>query len=150
MCKLLLRHNGRPNSPLIRQKHEMIRKCLTSGCYFHSALRHCSLFLLHTGVEILPFFWLDAHENMYQFPGTVYLFGKVWVQQAETHVRLAPSHSRVPLYCMYDYRIVGYFRGVYISQISNCCDSWMNFFFAKLIENHTHIPSVATSWVQSS
>ena len=30
MCKLLLR----PNSPLIRQKHEMIRKCLTSDCYF--------------------------------------------------------------------------------------------------------------------
>ena len=31
MCELLLRHNGRP---LIRQKHEMIRKCLMSDCYF--------------------------------------------------------------------------------------------------------------------
>ena len=34
MCKLLLRRNGRPNSPLIRQKYEMIRKCLMSDCYF--------------------------------------------------------------------------------------------------------------------
>ena len=34
MYKLLFRHNGRPNSPLIRQKHEMIRKCLTFDCYF--------------------------------------------------------------------------------------------------------------------
>ena len=25
---------GRPNSSLIRQKHEMIRKCLMSDCYF--------------------------------------------------------------------------------------------------------------------
>ena len=34
MCELLLRHNGRPNSLLIRQKHEMIRKCPMSNCYF--------------------------------------------------------------------------------------------------------------------
>ena len=34
MCKLLLRHNGRPNNHLIRQKHEMVRKCPMSDCYF--------------------------------------------------------------------------------------------------------------------
>ena len=34
MCELLLKHNGRPKSPLIRQKYEMVRKCLMSDCYF--------------------------------------------------------------------------------------------------------------------
>ena len=39
------------------------------------------------------------------------------------------------------YRIAGYFQGVYILRISK---------LLRLIENHTHVHSVATSWVQSS
>ena len=39
------------------------------------------------GSEVLPFFWLDAYEDHYHQPGTVFLFGKVWVPQANTHVR---------------------------------------------------------------
>ncbi len=39
------------------------------------------------GEEVLPFYWLDAYEDMYRQPGTVFLFGKVWVPQANTHVR---------------------------------------------------------------
>jgi len=38
-------------------------------------------------VEVLPFFWLDAYEDATHQPGTVYLFGKVWVQEVHTHVR---------------------------------------------------------------
>jgi len=35
---------------------------------------------------VLPFFWLDAYEDATHQPGTVYLFGKVWVQEVHTHV----------------------------------------------------------------
>ena len=34
MFTFLFRHNGRSNSSLIRQKHEMVRKCQMSDCYF--------------------------------------------------------------------------------------------------------------------
>lgn len=39
------------------------------------------------GNEVLSFFWLDAYEDYYRQPGTVYLFGKVWVPQVNAHVR---------------------------------------------------------------
>ena len=39
------------------------------------------------GEEVLPFFWLDAYEDSFHQPGTVYLIGKVWVEQANTYVR---------------------------------------------------------------
>ena len=39
------------------------------------------------GVETLPFFWLDAYEDPFNQPGTVYLFGKVWVEDVGMHVR---------------------------------------------------------------
>ena len=37
--------------------------------------------------EVLPFFWLDAYEDSFHQPGTVYLIGKVWVEQANAYVR---------------------------------------------------------------
>ena len=37
--------------------------------------------------EVLPFFWLDVYEDATHQPGTVHLFGKVWVQEVHTHVR---------------------------------------------------------------
>ena len=39
------------------------------------------------GEEVLSFFWLDAYEDIYRQPGTVFLVGKIWVPSANTHVR---------------------------------------------------------------
>ena len=39
------------------------------------------------GDKILHFYWLDVYEDYYRQPGTVYMFGKVWVEEAHTHVR---------------------------------------------------------------
>ncbi|XP_021372053.1 DNA polymerase alpha catalytic subunit-like [Mizuhopecten yessoensis] len=38
------------------------------------------------GEQVLRFYWLDAYEDPYNNPGTVYLFGKVWIDSAKTHV----------------------------------------------------------------
>eukprot|EP00731_Ephydatia_muelleri_P030456 Em0021g979a len=39
------------------------------------------------GQTMLPFFWLDAYEDPYKQPGTVYLFGKVYIETIRLHVR---------------------------------------------------------------
>lgn len=39
------------------------------------------------GESVLPFYWLDAYEDHYNQPGTVFLFGKVWVSDIQTFVR---------------------------------------------------------------
>ena len=49
---------------------------------------------------------------------------------------------------LYYYRIAGYIRGVYISWISKLL-RFAELISTKLIENHTHVASVATSRVQS-
>ncbi|XP_042526110.1 DNA polymerase alpha catalytic subunit [Dipodomys spectabilis] len=36
--------------------------------------------------EVFQFYWLDAYEDQYSQPGVVFLFGKVWVDSAKTHV----------------------------------------------------------------
>ena len=38
------------------------------------------------GEDVLRMFWLDAYEDKYNQPGTVYLFGKIWVESSKTHV----------------------------------------------------------------
>lgn len=38
------------------------------------------------GQEVLRFFYWDAHEEMFSQPGTVYLFGKVWIESAKAYV----------------------------------------------------------------
>ncbi|KAL8595946.1 hypothetical protein ACOMHN_018258 [Nucella lapillus] len=38
------------------------------------------------GNQVLRFYWLDAFEDPYKQPGSVYLFGKVWIESAEAHV----------------------------------------------------------------
>lgn len=38
------------------------------------------------GEEVLRFFWLDAYEDAYNQPGTVYMFGKVWIESSKTYV----------------------------------------------------------------
>ena len=44
---------------------------------------------------------------------------------------------------VYIYRMAGYFRGVYILQILKLLQ-FAELIFVKLIENHTHVPSVYT------
>ncbi|XP_073758055.1 DNA polymerase alpha catalytic subunit isoform X4 [Callorhinus ursinus] len=36
--------------------------------------------------QVFQFYWLDAYEDQYNQPGVVFLFGKVWIESAETHV----------------------------------------------------------------
>lgn len=38
------------------------------------------------GDQVLRMFWLDAYEDPFRQPGTVYLFGKVWVESMKGHV----------------------------------------------------------------
>uniref|UniRef100_A0A8D1KAH0 DNA polymerase alpha catalytic subunit n=1 Tax=Sus scrofa TaxID=9823 RepID=A0A8D1KAH0_PIG len=38
------------------------------------------------GEQVFQFYWLDAYEDQYSQPGVVFLFGKVWIELAETHV----------------------------------------------------------------
>lgn len=39
------------------------------------------------GNPIIRFYWLDAYEDPYSQPGIVYLFGKVWIDEVQSHVR---------------------------------------------------------------
>ena len=39
------------------------------------------------GDNILEFYWIDMYEDHYKQPGTVYIFGKVWVEKANSFVR---------------------------------------------------------------
>ncbi|OXB62902.1 hypothetical protein ASZ78_001024 [Callipepla squamata] len=36
--------------------------------------------------QVLRFYWLDAYEDQYTQPGVVFLFGKVWIESANTYV----------------------------------------------------------------
>ncbi|XP_074248318.1 DNA polymerase alpha catalytic subunit isoform X1 [Saimiri boliviensis] len=36
--------------------------------------------------QVFHFYWLDAYEDQYNQPGVVFMFGKVWIESAETHV----------------------------------------------------------------
>lgn len=38
------------------------------------------------GAQVLRLFWFDAYEDPFRQPGVVYLFGKVWVESAKSHV----------------------------------------------------------------
>ncbi|XP_075450380.1 DNA polymerase alpha catalytic subunit isoform X1 [Ascaphus truei] len=38
------------------------------------------------GDQVFRFYWLDAYEDQYNQPGVVYLFGKVWIESANTYV----------------------------------------------------------------
>ncbi|KAF7213996.1 DNA polymerase alpha catalytic subunit isoform X2 [Nothobranchius furzeri] len=38
------------------------------------------------GEQVFRFYWLDAFEDPYNQAGVVYLFGKVWIESAKSHV----------------------------------------------------------------
>uniref|UniRef100_A0A6A7FRZ6 DNA polymerase n=1 Tax=Hirondellea gigas TaxID=1518452 RepID=A0A6A7FRZ6_9CRUS len=43
------------------------------------------------GKQILRMFWLDAFEEPYRQPGTVFLFGKVWIESAKIYTSCCVS-----------------------------------------------------------
>ncbi|KAL7374271.1 hypothetical protein ABVT39_025356 [Epinephelus coioides] len=43
------------------------------------------------GEQVFRFYWLDAFEDPYSQPGVVYLFGKVWIESAKSHVSCCVS-----------------------------------------------------------
>ncbi|ETE64292.1 DNA polymerase alpha catalytic subunit, partial [Ophiophagus hannah] len=62
------------------------------------------------GQQVFKFYWLDAYEDQYKQPGVVFLFGKVWIQSAQSYVSccvtvkniertiyLLPRESRIEL-----------------------------------------------------
>ncbi|XP_026530756.1 DNA polymerase alpha catalytic subunit [Notechis scutatus] len=62
------------------------------------------------GQQIFKFYWLDAYEDQYNQPGVVFLFGKVWIESAQSYVSccvtvkniertiyLLPRESRIEL-----------------------------------------------------
>ncbi|XP_067434009.1 DNA polymerase alpha catalytic subunit [Thunnus thynnus] len=47
------------------------------------------------GEQVFRFYWLDAFEDPYNQPGVVYLFGKVWIESAESHVSCCVSVKNI-------------------------------------------------------
>jgi len=47
------------------------------------------------GEDVLRVFWLDAYEDKYNQPGTVYLFGKIWSDTAKAHVSCCISVKNI-------------------------------------------------------
>ena len=45
---------------------------------------------------MLRVFWWDAHEEVFKQPGVVYLFGKVWIEAAKTHVSCCVTVKNIP------------------------------------------------------
>ncbi|KAK7879394.1 hypothetical protein WMY93_030730 [Mugilogobius chulae] len=43
------------------------------------------------GEMVFRFYWLDAFEDPYSQPGVVFLFGKVWIESAKSHVSCCVS-----------------------------------------------------------
>ncbi|XP_061778013.1 DNA polymerase alpha catalytic subunit isoform X1 [Nerophis ophidion] len=43
------------------------------------------------GEQVFRFYWLDAFEDPYSQPGVVYLFGKVWIESAQSHTSCCVS-----------------------------------------------------------
>uniref|UniRef100_A0A3B5AJM4 DNA polymerase n=1 Tax=Stegastes partitus TaxID=144197 RepID=A0A3B5AJM4_9TELE len=47
------------------------------------------------GEQVFRFYWLDAFEDPYNQPGVVYLFGKVWIESARSHVSCCVSVKNI-------------------------------------------------------
>ncbi|XP_034428633.1 DNA polymerase alpha catalytic subunit isoform X1 [Hippoglossus hippoglossus] len=47
------------------------------------------------GEQVFRFYWLDAFEEPYSKPGVVYLFGKVWIESAKSHVSCCVSVKNI-------------------------------------------------------
>lgn len=47
------------------------------------------------GEQVFRFYWLDAFEEPFNQPGVVYLFGKVWIESAQSHVSCCVSVKNI-------------------------------------------------------
>ncbi|XP_053715701.1 DNA polymerase alpha catalytic subunit isoform X2 [Synchiropus splendidus] len=47
------------------------------------------------GEQVFRFYWLDAFEDQFNQPGVVYLFGKVWIESAKSHVSCCVSVKNI-------------------------------------------------------
>ncbi|KAM9839703.1 DNA polymerase alpha catalytic subunit [Aulostomus maculatus] len=47
------------------------------------------------GEQVFRFYWLDAFEDPYNQRGVVYLFGKVWIESAKSHVSCCVSVKNI-------------------------------------------------------
>ncbi|KAM8977106.1 DNA polymerase alpha catalytic subunit [Pelodytes ibericus] len=47
------------------------------------------------GDQVFRFYWLDAYEDQYNQPGVVYLFGKVWIESADSYVSCCVSVKNI-------------------------------------------------------
>ncbi|XP_056414766.1 DNA polymerase alpha catalytic subunit [Hyla sarda] len=47
------------------------------------------------GDQVFRFYWLDAYEDQYNQPGVVFLFGKVWIESAQTYVSCCVSIKNI-------------------------------------------------------
>ena len=48
------------------------------------------------GEDVLRMYWLDAYEDAHHHPGTVWLFGKVWVGEARTWASCCVTVKSIP------------------------------------------------------
>ena len=46
-------------------------------------------------MQLLRLYWFDAYEDPYQQPGTVYLFGKVYIESAKSYVSCCVSVKNI-------------------------------------------------------
>ncbi|XP_068206264.1 DNA polymerase alpha catalytic subunit-like [Palaemon carinicauda] len=47
------------------------------------------------GEQVLRFYWLDAYEEPFKQPGTVYLFGKVWIDSVQSYTSCCISVKKI-------------------------------------------------------
>jgi len=52
--------------------------------------------MLEGGDDVLRMYFLDAHEDPYKHPGTVWLFGKVWVEGVKSWVSCCVTVKNIP------------------------------------------------------
>ncbi|XP_033119807.1 DNA polymerase alpha catalytic subunit-like [Anneissia japonica] len=60
------------------------QKCLADEVHIDSS--SLPLTKNEEGEQVLRFYWFDSYEDPYKQPGVVYLFGKVWIESAKTHI----------------------------------------------------------------
>lgn len=72
------------------------------------------------GEEVFRFYYLDAYENSYKNPGTVYLFGKTYV----------PSHD---MYCSCCVIVNSIPRRIYLLPRKYVCTFFSNTSFSQIV-----------------
>uniref|UniRef100_A0A8D3D2K1 DNA polymerase n=1 Tax=Scophthalmus maximus TaxID=52904 RepID=A0A8D3D2K1_SCOMX len=78
--------------------HNLPREFYASFCHLSEVQVDSSKLPLvegSDGEQVFRFYWLDAFEDQYSQPGVVYLFGKVWIESAKSHVSCCVSVKNI-------------------------------------------------------